>query len=40
MLVMGVKVNGAQRSYPKGLTFTVMADMLLALLLLRSEFNK
>lgn len=29
MLVMAVKVNGAERSYPKGSTFTVMASMLL-----------
>jgi hypothetical protein len=30
MLVMAVKVNGAQRSYPQGWTFIVMANMLLA----------
>jgi hypothetical protein len=30
MLVMTVKVYGAQRSHPKGLTLTVMTNMLLA----------
>lgn len=30
MLVMSVKVNGAQRSYPQGLTFTGMTNMLFA----------
>jgi hypothetical protein len=33
MLVMAVKVNGAERSYPKGLTLTVMANMLLTFIL-------